>query len=429
MRVLVKSFGCSINQSDGAVLAGCLNRAGYEIVESIADADVVVYNSCAVKGPTENRMVDVFSRVPLEKKLVVVGCLPEINRERIEKEVRFDGLAGPAVGRKIVDIVGRVVNGERVVAVEDSLSGKPELGLPRVEPNWVVSVVPISYGCLGSCAYCCVVFARGRLRSCSVQEIVQRVKDDVDKGFREFWLTAQDVGCYGKDIGSSLAGLLKSVCSVEGNFRVRVGMMTPNSVMDELDDLVSAFEDEKVFKFVHLPIQSGDDEVLDRMRRFYSVADFKEIVGAFRARFADVTLATDVICGFPGESREAFERTFRLIDEVRPDVVNVSKFYARPRTAAAGMRDVYVPSSEVKRRSMKAGAVARKVVLEKNERWVGWRGWVLVDEVGKIAGSWAGRNFAYRPIVVKSAQELLGKTLNVEVVRSFPIFLEGKIVD
>ena len=114
----MKSFGCSINQADGAVLAGCLNRAGYEIVESIADADVVVYNSCAVKGPTENRMVDVFRRVPLEKKLVVVGCLPEINRERIEKEVRFDGLAGPAVGRKIVDIVGRVVNGERVVAVE-----------------------------------------------------------------------------------------------------------------------------------------------------------------------------------------------------------------------------------------------------------------------------------------------------------------------
>ena len=239
----MKSFGCSINHADGAVLAGCLNRAGYEIVESIADADVVVYNSCAVKGPTENRMVAVSSRVPLEKKLVVVGCLPEINRERIEKEVRFDGLAGPAVGRKIVDIVDRVVNGERVVAVETSLSSKPELSLPRMEHDRVVSVVPISYGCLGSCAYCCVVFARGRLRSCSVQEVVQRVKDDVDKGFREFWLTAQDVGCYGKDIGSSLAGLLESVCGVEGDFRVRVGMMTPNSVMDELDDLVSAFEE------------------------------------------------------------------------------------------------------------------------------------------------------------------------------------------
>ena len=429
MRVLVKSFGCSINQADGAVLAGCLNRAGYEIVESIADADVVVYNSCAVKGPTENRMVDVFRRVPLEKKLVVVGCLPEINRERIEKEVRFDGLAGPAVGRKIVDIVDGVVNGERVVAVEGSLSSKPELGLPRMEPNRVVSVVPISYGCLGSCAYCCVVFARGRLRSCSIQEIVQRVKDDVGKGFREFWLTAQDVGCYGKDIGSSLAGLLESVCSVEGDFRVRVGMMTPNSVVDGLDDLVSAFEDDKVFKFVHLPIQSGDDGVLDSMRRSYSVADFKKIVGAFRARFADVTLATDVICGFPGESREAFERTLGLIEEVKPDVVNVSKFYARPRTDAARMRDAYIPSSEAKRRSTKTGAVARRVVSEKNERWVGWRGWVLVDEVGKVAGSWVGRNFAYRPIVVKSAEELLGETLNVEVVRSFPIFLEGKVVE
>jgi threonylcarbamoyladenosine tRNA methylthiotransferase CDKAL1 len=259
MRVLVKSFGCSINQADGGVLAGCLNRAGYEIVESIDDADVIVYNSCAVKGPTENRMVDLFRRVPLEKKLIVAGCLPEINRGRIEREVRFNGLAGPAIGRKIVDIVDRVVNGERVVAVEGSLKSKPELDLPRMELNSVVSIVPISYGCLGSCSYCCVVFARGRLRSCSVQEIVQRMKDDFGRGFREFWLTAQDVGCYGKDIGSCLAELVKSVCSIMGAFKVRVGMMTPNSVTNQLDDLVSAFENDKVFKFLHLPVQSGDD--------------------------------------------------------------------------------------------------------------------------------------------------------------------------
>ena len=428
MRIFVKSFGCSTNHADGAVLAGCLCRAGYRVVDSISNADVVIYNTCAVKGPTENRIVAAMKSFPPEKKLVVVGCLPLINRGRIEDGIRFDGLAGPAVGEEIVDIVGRVVKGERVVAVGGNLSSKPDLNLPRMDLNPTVSVVPICYGCLGSCAYCCVVFARGRLRSYRVEEIVRRVEDDLGRGFKEFWLTAQDVGCYGKDIGASLVQLLESVCAVEGDFKVRVGMMTPSSVMDYLEDLALVFEDEKIFKFLHVPVQSGDDDVLERMRRSYSVGDFKKVVGRFSTSFPRMSLATDVICGFPGESLEAFERTLSLIELVRPDVVNVSKFYARPKTAAAEMEDSFVSSYEIKRRSKEAGLLAGKIVSEKNRQWVGWKGPILVDEVGKVGGSWIGRNFAYRPIVLKSAERLLGKTVEVEVVKSFHTFLEGKIV-
>jgi len=195
-----------------------------------------------------------------------------------------------------------------------------------------------------------------------------------------------------------------------------------------LEDLVLAFEDERIFKFLHLPVQSGDDEVLDRMRRLYSVRDFKKVVGRFSASFPRMTLATDVICGFPGESIEAFERTLSLIEQVRPDVLNVSKFYARPRTPAARMQDNFVSSYEIKRRSKEAGLLARRIVSEKNRQWVGWKGSILVDEVGKVGGSWVGRNFAYRPIVLKSAEPLLGKTVLVEVVKSFHTFLEGKVV-
>ncbi len=429
MRIFVKSFGCSTNQADGAVLAGCLCRAGYKIVDSVSNADVVIYNTCAVKGPTENHILKLLKHVPPEKRLVIVGCLPLINRGRIEEGIRFDGLAGPAIGQGIVDIVARVVKGERVVAVEGGLSKKPELNLPRMESNPAVSIVPICYGCLGSCAYCCVVFARGRLRSYPVDEIVRRIKVDVGKGIVEFWLTAQDVGCYGRDIGVNLAQLLESICAVDGNFRVRVGMMTPSSVKGELESLVSAFGDEKVFKFLHLPVQSGDDEILQKMRRFYSVGDFKEIVGRFRARFPKITLATDVICGFPGESAEAFEHTLRLIEAVRPDVVNVSKFFSRPGTTAATMLDIFVPVFEVKRRSREATLLARRIVSENNQQWVGWKGPILVDETGKVARSWVGRNFAYRPVVVKSAEPLLGKTINVEVFRSFPTFLEARIIE
>jgi MiaB-like tRNA modifying enzyme len=427
MRVFVKSFGCSTNLADGAMLEGCLAQAGYELAGSVSASDVVVYNTCAVKGPTENRMVEVCKRVPEGKRLIVAGCLPLINFERLQREVRFDGIAGPAAGDRIVEAVNRVLSGERVLFLKGSLDHKPNLLLPRKQQSPVVSVVPINYGCLGSCAYCCVVFARGRLRSYSIQEIVERVKEDVSKGYREFWLTAQDTACYGKDIGTNLAELLNSVCAVKGDFRLRVGMMTPNLVMGDLEELAEAFRDPKILKFVHLPVQSGDDKVLRKMRRSYSVEDFRRVVNRFRVNFPMLTLATDVICGFPGESKEAFERTLHLIKEVKPDIVNVSKFFARPRTPAAEMRKDFVSFSEVKRRSSMAGALAKEVAYERNKQWMGWKGEILIDEVGKVSGSWVGRNFAYKPVAVQSACRLLGKTLTARVTKAYPTYLHGQV--
>jgi len=431
MRVFVESFGCSTNLADGEVLAGCLAEAGYELVNCVEVADVIIYNTCAVKGPTENRMIEILKRVSAGKKLIVAGCLPLINFERLSKEVRFDGVTGPAVGNRIIHVVKRVFNGDMVVALEGASNAKPSLNLPRLRLNPVVGIIPINYGCLGSCAYCCVVFARGHLRSYSIEEIMERVEKNLATGVREFWLTSQDTACYGRDLGTNLAELLEALCSVKGDFKIRVGMMTPNVVKPILEDLVQAFKHEKVFKFVHLPVQSGDEQVLKRMHRFYSIEDFKRIVNAFRASFPEIAIATDVICGFPSESEEAFEKTLRLIENVKPDVVNVSKFFARPRTVAAEMQKEFVPFSEIKRRSGVAAELARKMAFEKNRRWVGWTGEVLIDEVGKVHGSWIGRNFAYKPIVLKNLDfgDLLGKTLRVRVVKAFATYLEGEIIE
>lgn len=431
MPFFIKSFGCSANLADGEALAGCLAEAGYKLLEDVENANIVIYNTCAVKGPTENRMMEVLKRVPSDKKLIVAGCLPLINFERLCKEVRFDGVVGPAAGEKIVDVVMRVLNDERVVALQDAVNAKPSLNLPRLRLNPVIGIVPINYGCLGSCAYCCVVFARGRLRSYGIPEIVERVKRDMAMGIREFWITSQDTACYGKDNGTSLAELLKALCDVEGDFRVRVGMMTPNLAKSILEDLIQAFRSEKIFNFIHLPVQSGDNQVLKRMRRFYSVDDFKDIVNAFRTSFSKVTVATDVICGFPGETEEAFERTLFLIEDVKPDIVNVSKFFARPRTVAAEMREDFVPFPEIKRRSGLAAELARRVASERNRRWVGWTGEILVDEVGRVPGSWVGRNLAYKPVVLKNAVlgNILGKTLRVRIVKAFATYLEGEVVE
>jgi MiaB-like tRNA modifying enzyme len=374
-------------------------------------------------------MIQVCRGIPKGKKLVIAGCLPLINLGRLQREVKFDAVAGPAAGERVVGLVEGVLRGEKVFALNGSLYSKPSLTLPRVQHGSVVSIVPISYGCLGSCAYCCTVFARGRLRSYAARDVVERVREDAHRGFREFWLTSQDAGAYGRDICTNLAGLLDSLCALSGDFRVRIGMMTPSMVMDILDELVEVLRDERIFKFVHLPVQSGDDQILERMRRPYSVDDFKRVVNTFRARFPELTLATDVICGFPGEEKEAFERTLRLIEDVKPDVVNVSKFFARPKTVAAKMRADFVSPFDIKRRSGVAGVLARRVAYERNKHWAGWRGEILIDEIGKAPGSWVGRNLAYKPVVVKSAQNLLGEALNVRISNAFPTYLEGEIVE
>jgi len=206
--------------------------------------------------------------------VIVAGCLPLISFDRLRREVRFDGAVGFVSGVEMVDVVRRVVAGETVVELIRS-KGVPDLDLPRARPNPVVSIVPISFGCLGSCAYCCVVRARGVLRSCSVDKVADLVKRDLLGGAREFWITAQDTGCFGRDVGSSLAELLKVVCQVEGDFKVRVGMMTPNTVRDDLTALVDVFRNERIFKFIHLPIQSGNDEVLSKMQRCYTIQDLR----------------------------------------------------------------------------------------------------------------------------------------------------------
>jgi len=412
--------------ADGEFIMGCLLAEGYEITDRIEDADVLVYNTCAVKTPTENRMIDILKRAPKTKKVIVTGCLPLINFDRVKKEVRFDGILGPAPSLKIVEVLRRIARNERVILLTGG--AKPGLDLPRCFKNSIVSIIPVAYGCLGACSYCCVVFARGRLRSYSIDEIVDRVKSDVASGAKEVWLTSQDMSCYGRDIGATLGDLLEKICNIEGTFLVRIGMMTPNHTLNILDRLVEAYQHMKIFKFLHLPVQSGDNEVLKRMQRFYTIEDFNQIVEMFRKVIPKITIATDVICGFPGETAEAFEKTIHIIEKVTPDIVNVSKFFPRPNTQAEKLRPK-IPPSEIKERSKKMAELVRQIASEKNQAWINWKGQILIDEKGRKPDSWIGHNFAYKPIVVKSRESLLGRIVNVHVVKAFQTYLKAEILN
>lgn len=430
--IYVKNYGCTANRHDLEVMLAYLIKGGYEIIDVPELADVLLVNTCGVKTPTEDRVIfHLRSLSRLKKPIIIAGCLPKIDLPAIKKAVpNYSAIMDPYSVSKILLAVKKAEQNEKNNVF---FSQKPEikLRLPKVRTNRLIEIIQIAEGCTGSCSFCCVKFARGRLFSYPKELIVSKAKKAVKNGVREIWITAQDTGAYGRDIGVNLIELLEEICRIEGKFFVRVGMMTPNHALEILDGLVNAYKNGKIFKFLHLPVQSGDDKVLKRMRRLYSVNDFKDIIGAFRASFPKATIATDVICGFPSETKEAFERTLRLIEDVQPDIVNVSKFFARPRTSAADMHEYFVNSQEIKRRSGIAAKLARKVAFERNQRWVGWTGEVLVDEVGKVPGSWVGRNFAYKPIVLKNSGsgDLIGKTFDVKVVEAFRTYLKGEIVE
>ncbi|MFQ5711012.1 MAG: tRNA (N(6)-L-threonylcarbamoyladenosine(37)-C(2))-methylthiotransferase [Candidatus Geothermarchaeales archaeon] len=420
--IYVQSFGCPQSRADGQVVGGCLSQAGYGIVDSPREADILIYMTCAVKEPTENRVINLLRHASKEKKLVVAGCLPLINEGRVRREIAYDALIGPAPGKGIVEVVARVSRGERVEMLQ--MGNLPPCDLPKLKRNRVVEILPISYGCLDKCSYCSVKLARGNLRSYSIKDVVNAVRKAVLEGAKEVWLTAQDTGAYGMDLGCNLAQLLNRVSMVPGRFRVRVGMMNPTWSLRTLDKLIEAYRSRKIYKFLHLPVQSGSDPILKAMRRRYRVEDFLRIVGEFRAAHPRLTLATDVIVGFPGETEEDFERTLNLMSEVRPDIINISKYAPRPGTEAAGMKRI--DTKRVKQRSRRLTEVAGEVGGERNVSWLGWEGVVLIDERG-ARGGYIGRNFAYKPIVVKSDRNILGKFVRVRVTDAETTYLRGEL--
>ncbi|MDR2203907.1 MAG: tRNA (N(6)-L-threonylcarbamoyladenosine(37)-C(2))-methylthiotransferase [Nitrososphaerota archaeon] len=426
MKIAIKTYGCTANTADTETIKGILTTHGHQITTE-TEADIIIFNSCAVKGPTENRIINAIKQTQKTKKTIIIGCLPKINAERLHKETQPNGIAGPSIGENIIDLLNQVTNNKKTINLQQPQKEKPPLTLPKINTNPIISILPINFGCLGSCSYCAVVFARGKLKSYNIPEIVQRVKTDITTGIHEFWITSQDTAAYGRDIGNNLPELLNTITEIEGNFKVRIGMMTPNMTTDIQSELIKTYKNPKIFKFLHFPIQSGDDQVLKKMRRFYTVNEFKESITAFRTAIPNLTLATDIIVGFPEETKQAFENTLQLLKEVKPDITNVSKFFVRPKTLASKMKEGKVPPEEIKQRSSIATKLVKQLSFEKNRQWKNWSGDILVEEAGKIRDSWVGRNFAYKPIVVKSAQNLLGKSLRVRIVEATETYLLGEI--
>lgn len=423
-KVFVRSFGCSANHGEGEVMKGILKQAKFDLVESDVDAEVVVLNICTVKGTVGalREIMQTKEKFP-HKKLVVAGCVPKELLGKIRAIDPEASLLSTHNIHDIVPVIEETLNANPVTELVPRMKSK--LGLPRVRRNPVVGIIPISNGCDSVCTFCSTKLMKGAHTSYSVEAIVAEIKQGVVDGCKEFWLTGQDTGCYGLDLNSNLPTLLRELCLIDGDFKLRLGMANPKHFSKFVKELVEVYQSQKMFRFLHIPVQSGNNEVLKAMKRDYSVEQFEAVVKELRAVFPDLTLSTDIIVGFPGETRQQFVDSIDLVKRLKFDVVNISRFVAREGTVAKSLPN-QIAGGEVKERSRVMTTTCEHVGFERNMNWKRWEGDIVIDEKGK-EDTWVGRNYAYKAVVVRGDFKL-GQKLRVKITDVTGYYLWGEVV-
>jgi len=419
-KIFVESYGCSASFADSEMISGLALNGGHTLVDDSSESDLNIVVTCSVKDATANKMIHRIKSLKT-KPLIVAGCLPKAEKTTVEKFTENASLLGPNAIGKTLQVINSTLMGKKQIALEDSDISK--VGLPKVRLNPIIGIVEIASGCLSECTFCQTKLSKGDLSSYRLGDVVRQVQTEIKEGCKEVWLTSTDNGCYGFDIGTDLPSLVNAVTEIPGDFMIRIGMMNPMYMPRIKEKLIRSFNNNKIFKFLHIPVQSGSDKVLHDMKRGHTVETFREIVNKAKETFGDFTISTDIIVGFPSETEEDFQKTVRLLDETRPDVVNLSKYSARPGTDAAELKQIDV--REVKRRSKIVFEQINKIAIENNKKWIGWRGNVVFDE--KTEDGIKGRNFAYKPVFVRDQVDI-GELHTIEITNVTINSLVGKIV-
>jgi len=420
-KIFVEAYGCSASFSDSEMISGLIVNGGHTIVDNSSESDLNVVVTCSVKDATANKMIHRIKSLKT-KPLVVAGCLPKAEKSTVEKFSENASMLGPNSLGKTLQVIDSTLKGTKQIALEDSDLSK--VGLPKVRLNPVVGIVEIASGCMSECTFCQTKLSKGDLTSYRIGDIVRQVQTEINDGCKEVWLTSTDNGCYGFDINTDLPTLIDTVVDIPQEFKIRVGMMNPMYLARIKNSLIKSFDSDKVFKFLHIPVQSGSNKVLNEMKRGHTVETFREIVKKVQGRFPKFTISTDIIVGFPSETKEDFKKTKELLKETRPDVVNLSKYSPRPGTESSEWHQI--DSLEVKKRSKEIFEIINQIAIGNNQKWIGWKGEVLFDE--KTEDGIKGRNFAYKSIRVDDWIKI-GETKKVEIVDATLHSLVGKVVN
>ena len=426
-----------MNVADSQRVASALEHQGYQATPKIEDAQVIVLNTCVVRQSAEDKAVGRLSSLkPLKEQnpeitINLMGCMVGVKgQEVLAKRFPYVDVFSPPSdpGPLIAHL-----KDEEVQNLEASETARRfaymdgDLLLPMHEQGQLVSAhVPIVYGCSHACAFCIIPFRRGIERSRPIGDIVAEVRSLVSQGVKEVTLLGQIVDRYGLDIedGPNLSGLLQQVHKVEGLDRIRFLTSHPNWMTDELLESVAALP--KVMPHIEVPVQAGNDEVLENMKRGYSSQDYRLLIERIRKIIPKVSIATDIIVGFPGESLAAFEDTYAILAELKLDIAHLARYSSRPGTVAARRMDDDVPEDEKMRRFRVLEELQGEIVANINKNYLGEQTNVLFEM--QVKGRWKGRTPTNKLVFVNHENNLKGQVLPVEITWTGPWSMQGRIV-
>lgn len=423
--IYMRTWGCTHNSSDSEYMAGLLKAAGYRITTSKTAASLWVLNSCTVKTPSEAQLENnVKEARRLNKFVVVAGCVSQADpKAQFLKDV---SIVGVKQIDRIVEVVDETFKGNCVRLLNRNRPHQ-KLFLPKMRRNKYVEVLAISSGCLNHCTYCKTKMARGNLVSYRLDELVEQAHAAFNEGCRELWLTSEDLGAWGRDIGMVLPDLLEELVKVipEGCM-MRLGMTNPPYILDFLEEIAKILNSPRVYSFLHIPVQSGSDAVLNDMNRQYSVADFCRVVDYMLENVPDVYIATDFICAFPTETPEDFEESMSLVRKYKFPSLFINQFYPRSGTPAAKMKKI--DTVEARKRTAEMSAYFRSYSRYEKCR-IGSVEEVLVCERASDGVHFVGHNKSYEHILVLYKDDsIMGKFIKVRITKVSKFYMESSVL-
>ncbi len=450
-QVYIETMGCQMNKSDTERMLGMLSHLGYEETKEPEKADLLMVNTCSIRQLSEDKafsQLGVWGKWKHEKvsgkniKIGICGCVAQQKANKIFSRAPYvDFVLGTHKIYALPEIIKRINNGERVCectetnATEDNIAKEYEIKRVKGVNAWI----PITEGCNNFCTYCIVPYTRGRERSRLPEIIIKEAKDALNSGFKEITLLGQNVDSYGKDFPSKqperqdlanyrLAQLLRELNAIEGNFRIRFVTSYPTDITDELIDTV--VELDKVCEYFHIPMQSGSSEVLKAMNRRYDRETYAKIVEKVRKMVPDVTITSDFIAGFPGETEEQFEQTLTAIDEFELDYCNVAAYSPREKTVAGKWIDKFIPEDIKNERFQRLNKKIQENCLKSNYKYAGREMEVLVESFyehkGQMINSGKTRNF--KTVHIPCDKNLTGQFVNVKITGVKTWYLKGDLV-
>jgi tRNA-2-methylthio-N6-dimethylallyladenosine synthase len=424
-RFHIWTIGCQLNEADSAKVAAMLQEVGYAPTETELDADVIVLNSCVVRQAAEDKVAGKLGSLARIKRdrpdvqIVLTGCM--VTKQQEQLKTRFphvDLFFDPSDFDKLQILIPELSD------LHDDLGQIPHYYLPEAGDSRVSAYVPIIYGCNFLCSYCIVPYRRGKERSRPLADIVLEVEGLVRQGVKDVTLLGQTVNAYGHDLPeeTTLAALLRAVDAIPGLDRLRFLTSHPKYMTDELIDTMAGLP--SICEHLNLPVQAGDNEVLKRMRRTYTADLWRDRIAYARSKMPGLTVATDIIVGFPGERTDQFQNTLDLLEEVGCDKVHVAMYSPRPGTLSARWEDD-IPHDEKHRRHQAVEKLQERILTERNSHRVGEVYEVLIDTQQK--GRWTGRTRGNLLVHVDSHQNLLGRNVPVRITESSPWYLIGTV--